>query len=213
MRLDDLTDWQRILLRELKISFVMRRNTHYRARAVFNQHVVCYPHRYALAAERIDGKNPGVESFLLLFLFAARPRVAFSDITFRANVITSSFNADASSSSSMSGCSAESTIAVAPKIVSMRVVNTRIFLSLSFTAKSIYAPSLRPTQSRWRLSTFSGQPLSICLMSIDELLRVFSDAQKPLFQISLLHQLRHSANRRRRTTVHWTRQCPLSDTS
>src|SRR5215813_3917232 len=47
----------------------------------------------------------------------------------------------------------------------MRVVNTRIFSSESLTLKSMYAPSLRPTQSRCRLITFAGQPLSISSMS------------------------------------------------
>src|SRR5438067_5114505 len=47
----------------------------------------------------------------------------------------------------------------------MRVVKTRIFSSESLTLKSMYAPSLRPTQSRCRFKTFSGQSLSISLMS------------------------------------------------
>src|SRR5467141_1058250 len=51
-------------------------------------------------------------------------------------------------------------------MVSIRVVKTRILCLLSFTAKSINAPSLRPTQSRWRFKTFSGQPSSISLISV-----------------------------------------------
>src|SRR4051812_600187 len=48
----------------------------------------------------------------------------------------------------------------------MRVVNTRIFSSWSLTLKSMNAPSLRPTQSRCRLRTFSGQLLSISSISL-----------------------------------------------
>src|SRR5438445_8531306 len=47
----------------------------------------------------------------------------------------------------------------------MRVVNTRIFSDVPLTLKSMQAPSLRPTQSRCRFKTFSGQPLSISLIS------------------------------------------------
>ena len=78
--------------------------------------------------------------------------------------VTSFFRDESSRSFGNTGCSAARTIAVAPKIVSMRVVNTRIFSSAPRTLKSMYAPSLRPTQSRCRFRTFSGQPLSISFM-------------------------------------------------
>ena len=68
---------------------------------------------------------------------ASRLRAAFSAFTLAANAITSSFNGEASRRASMRGCSADNTIAVAPKIVSIRVVKTRILLSLSFSGKSM----------------------------------------------------------------------------
>jgi len=65
-------------------------------------------------------------------------------------------------------------MAVAPKTVSMRVVNTRIFCLLSFTAKSIKAPSLAAHPVALALQHFSGSQLRFA-SCLDELFRVFSN--------------------------------------
>ena len=65
---------------------------------------------------------------------------------------------DVGTSLSISGCSGASTMYVAPKIVSGRVVNTEID-SVSH-GKSMCAPVERPIQLRCMVRTFSGQSMN-----------------------------------------------------
>ena len=58
-----------------------------------------------------------------------------------------------------SGCSGETTMKVAPKSVSGRVVNTVRGSSSPGTVKSTQAPSERPIQLRCMRRTFSGQSM------------------------------------------------------
>ena len=85
-RRDHLPDRQRILLRKLKVAFIVSRNTHHRARAVFHQHIVRYPDGNRLAAEGIDREQPVLSpSFLFLADFAAGR--SLSVLIFSANAI------------------------------------------------------------------------------------------------------------------------------
>ena len=67
--LDDTADGQAIVLRELEIALVVRRDRHHRARAVFHQHVVSDPHGNEFFTEWIDRNQSCVDSLFRLTIF------------------------------------------------------------------------------------------------------------------------------------------------
>ncbi len=123
-RRDNAADRDGILRGEFKVALIVRGHTHDGAGAVVHEDVVGHPDGHLFAVVRIDGKAAGghtmlfnranVAGFLGFFCSSMRAETC----TFRP--------ASAAAKAATKGCSGASWTLVAPKMVSTRVVKTRI---------------------------------------------------------------------------------------
>ena len=140
---------------------------HHRAGAVLAQHEVRDPDRHRLVRERIDREAAGEEAFLLRLRRSCGRRDPARG-TAAPSPGTPSRRPTPSRTSSTRPCSGASITNVAPKIVSMRVVNTSIESFAPWIGNLTRAPSDRPIQFRCIVSTFSGhfdRPSAACSRS------------------------------------------------
>ena len=155
-------------LGELPVPLVLAGHRHDRAGAVAGQHVVGDEDRDLRAVDRVGGERADEDAGLLLGVglpldvglrrrrAAGTPRPPAPATGTRRSTAPSCRPATASATSaSTSSCSGASTMYVAPKTVSGRVVNTRI--GPASVGKSMCAPVDRPIQLRCMALTFSGQ--------------------------------------------------------
>src|SRR5690606_21692411 len=151
-------DGQPELLGKLVVALVVRGYGHDRTGAVRREHVIGDPDRYFLPVDRVD-RVPAREDarffFLKLGAFEVGLRCGALDVRLHL------FQPIRRRHLENDGCSGASTMYVAPKSVSGRVVKTRMRSSgLPATAKSTSAPSDRPIQFRCISLVLSGHSSS-----------------------------------------------------
>src|ERR1051326_7550969 len=182
---DHLANRQRILLRKLEVALVVRRNTHHGARAIFHQHVVCHPYRNGLAAERIDREHAGVQSFFLFLADFASCGSLISQLLRKRVDVSLQLRTLQQLGQQRMICCQHNRIGTEDSVDTRREYTNLLVTVLdgkvdkrAFTATN---PITLPLQNFFRPTGFDLFYVS------EQLLGVLSDAQKPLFQISLLH--------------------------
>ena len=157
----DLDDRQPVLLRELEIALVVRRNAHHGARSILGKDVVRDPDRHALVRERMDRIGAGKDAAASPSGWCARVPTSTAGSRQTLDLGGVLVEETISSSDSTSGCSArdrEKRHAVEVSSARCKDVDVRID---AVDAKANLAPSLRPIQLRCIVRVRSGQPFEL----------------------------------------------------